>query len=43
VAAARATEEVTFAGDAQVPADYRRQIAAVSARRAVAQALEAAA
>jgi carbon-monoxide dehydrogenase medium subunit len=43
VAAARAPDGVTFAHDPQVPADYRRQIAAVSARRAVARAVEAAA
>jgi carbon-monoxide dehydrogenase medium subunit len=42
VAAAHATEGATFADDPQVPPDYRRQIAAVSARRAMAQALEAA-
>jgi aerobic carbon-monoxide dehydrogenase medium subunit len=43
VAAARATDDVTFADDPQAPAGYRRQLAAVSARRAIAQALEAAA
>jgi aerobic carbon-monoxide dehydrogenase medium subunit len=43
VAAALATEDVAFPDDPQVPAGYRRQIAAVSARRAVAQAVEAAA
>ena len=36
-------EEIAFADDPQVPADYRRQVAAVSAQRAIAQALEAAA
>lgn len=43
VAAAQVAEEIAFADDPQVPADYRRQVAAVSAQRAIAQALEAAA
>jgi carbon-monoxide dehydrogenase medium subunit len=43
VAAAKVAEEIAFADDPQVPADYRRQVAAVSAQRAIAQALEAAA
>jgi aerobic carbon-monoxide dehydrogenase medium subunit len=43
VAAAKVAEEVAFADDPEVPAGYRRQIAAVSAQRAIAQALEAAA
>lgn len=43
VAAAKVADEITFRDDPQVPAGYRRQVAAVSARRAVAQALEAAA
>jgi carbon-monoxide dehydrogenase medium subunit len=43
VAAAKVVEEIAFADDPQLPADYRRQIAAVSAQRAIAQALEAAA
>jgi aerobic carbon-monoxide dehydrogenase medium subunit len=43
IAGAHATEGIAFAQDPQVPADYRRQLAAVSARRAITQALEAAA
>jgi aerobic carbon-monoxide dehydrogenase medium subunit len=43
VAAALATEDLRFADDPQVPPGYRRQIAAVSARRAIEQAVEAAA
>jgi aerobic carbon-monoxide dehydrogenase medium subunit len=42
VAARVVAEELTFPDDPQVPADYRRQVAAVSAQRAVAEALEAA-
>ena len=43
VAAATVAGEIPFRDDPQVPAGYRRQLAAVSARRAIAQALEAAA
>ena len=43
VAAAQVAGELQFRDDPQLPADYRRQVAAVSARRAIAQALEAAA
>jgi carbon-monoxide dehydrogenase medium subunit len=42
VAAAAVAGEIPFRDDPQVPAGYRRQVAAVSARRAIAQALEAA-
>jgi carbon-monoxide dehydrogenase medium subunit len=43
VAARAVAEELTFPDDAELPAGYRRQVAAVSAERAIAQALEAAA
>jgi carbon-monoxide dehydrogenase medium subunit len=43
VAAARVADEMAFRDEPQLPAAYRRQVAAVSARRAIAQALEAAA
>jgi aerobic carbon-monoxide dehydrogenase medium subunit len=43
VAAELAAEDVRLADDPQVPAGYRRQLAAVSARRAIEQAVEAAA
>jgi aerobic carbon-monoxide dehydrogenase medium subunit len=43
LAAGNVAGEISFRDDMQVPAGYRRQVAAVSARRAVARALEAAA
>jgi aerobic carbon-monoxide dehydrogenase medium subunit len=43
LAAAKVAGEIPFRDDPQLPADYRRQVAAVSARRAIAHALEAAA
>jgi len=43
VAATKVADEIPFRDDPQLPAGYRRQVAVVSARRAIAQALEAAA
>jgi carbon-monoxide dehydrogenase medium subunit len=43
VAAANVAGEISFRDDPHVPAGYRRQVAAVSARRAIAEALQAAA
>jgi carbon-monoxide dehydrogenase medium subunit len=43
VAAATVASELQFRDEPQLPADYRRQLATVSAQRAIAQALEAAA
>jgi carbon-monoxide dehydrogenase medium subunit len=43
LAARAVAEELMFPDDLELPADYRRQVAAVSAQRAVFQALEAAA